>query len=240
MATIKTLRAVEYITTAAAIMLLLLSSIYGATRIVKLTQENKEIVQMINKSTKTLEEVNKSLSTIKEGQENNSIDIKNINTKHDEIKKQIDSIKNRVDKIETSKSKKDTTLVASRGNNYRGEYLGNFQITAYDLSVQSCGVPIGGKDYGITANGASLIDKSRTESMSVAADPRVIPMGSKIRLTFNNNKYSRFNGIYTVNNTGGAIKGNILDLFMGDFNSNKTAKQVWDFGRTSAKVEFIK
>ena len=43
----------------------------------------------------------------------------------------------------------------------------------------------------------------------VAADPRVLPLGSKIYI--NAGAYS---GIYTVADTGGAVRGNVLDIWV--------------------------
>ena len=43
---------------------------------------------------------------------------------------------------------------------------------------------------------------------TVAVDPRVIPLGSKIRI-------EGFNGVFYCADTGGAIKGNIIDIAVG-------------------------
>lgn len=73
--------------------------------------------------------------------------------------------------------------------------------------------------------------------MLIAVDPKVIPLGSKVLLLFEDEAHKRYNGVYTARDTGGAIKGNIIDLYMGDFG------MVWEehpsvpaFGRAKAKV----
>jgi 3D (Asp-Asp-Asp) domain-containing protein len=43
----------------------------------------------------------------------------------------------------------------------------------------------------------------------VAADPRVLPLGSRIQLSAGS-----YSGTYTVADTGGAVKGRILDIWM--------------------------
>ena len=43
----------------------------------------------------------------------------------------------------------------------------------------------------------------------VAADPRVLPLGSRIQITAGS-----YSGIYTVADTGGAIKGRVLDIWV--------------------------
>lgn len=115
----------------------------------------------------------------------------------------------------------------------------SFKATAYDLSVNSCGKPVGSKGYGVTANGTSLKGKSREQAMTVAVDPKVIKLGTKLEITFPE-PYEHFTGVYTANDTGRAIKGNKIDIFMGDFKSNKTHQSVWDFGVRDVKVEIIK
>ncbi len=114
-----------------------------------------------------------------------------------------------------------------------------FTVTAYDLSVESCGKGLDHPAYGLTASGESIKGMTREEAMTVAADTKVIPMGSKIRLEFLDENYQQFNGIYTVRDRGGAIKGDKLDLFMGDFKKEKADQSVWDFGKVQARVYLI-
>ena len=113
-----------------------------------------------------------------------------------------------------------------------------FKATAYDLSVECCGKPIGSKGYGITYNGTNLIGKSREQAMSVAVDPKVIKIGTKIRVTFPK-EYAHFNGIYTANDKGGGVKGNHIDIFMGDFNNEEAHESVWEFGIRKVMVEIL-
>ena len=114
-----------------------------------------------------------------------------------------------------------------------------FTATAYDLSVQSCGKPIGHAQYGITRSGANIAGKTREQAMSIAADPNVIPLGSQVKITFPE-PYTHFNGVYTANDTGGGIKGKRVDIFMGDFGSNNSNQSVWDFGVREVKVQILK
>jgi 3D (Asp-Asp-Asp) domain-containing protein len=59
--------------------------------------------------------------------------------------------------------------------------------------------------------------KGRTESgerpasYTIAADPRVLPVGSKVRVIDGPRR-----GIYTVLDTGAAIKGLKIDIFIND------------------------
>ena len=65
----------------------------------------------------------------------------------------------------------------------------------------------------------------------VAADPRVLPLGSVVRVE---GLPPRLNGIYTVTDTGRAIKGREIDIFMPDC---ATAER---FGRQSAEVQVLR
>jgi len=109
-----------------------------------------------------------------------------------------------------------------------------FLCTAYDLSYQSCYKTPSDPAYGITANGFSLRGHSRESAMAIAVDPQIIPMGSKVLIVFEgrNRKYS---GIYTAVDTGGAIKGNRIDIFFGDFQET-VSEEALIFGRDHAKI----
>ena len=74
---------------------------------------------------------------------------------------------------------------------------------------------------------------SGTEATSgtVAADARVLPMGSTIRVT---GLLSPRPQTFTVSDTGPAVKGNEIDIFMSDCARAKT------FGRRPVQVRVLK
>lgn len=111
--------------------------------------------------------------------------------------------------------------------------LGNFTLTAYTLGYESCGKSVNDKAYGITASGFDLKGLSRIEAMTVSVDKRIIPLGSKVYITFKDDKYKKYEGIYHARDTGGAIKGNKIDLFIPDLN------EAIEFGRVKANVKLI-
>lgn len=84
------------------------------------------------------------------------------------------------------------------------------KATAYDLSAASCGKLPGEPGYGITKSG-SRAQTGRT----VAVDPEVIPIGSRLRITFPK-EYSHLDGEYIAEDTGRLIKGNSVDIFFGE------------------------
>lgn len=93
--------------------------------------------------------------------------------------------------------------------------------------------------YGITYSGYNLEWKTRKEAMTVAVDPKVIPLGSKIILMFDDPKLQQYNGVYTARDVGGGVKGKHIDLFMGDFRSHETSRVVNAFGKREARVFVI-
>lgn len=113
------------------------------------------------------------------------------------------------------------------------------EVTAYDLSEASCNKGMSHPDYGITASGVSLKGQTLESARAIAVDPNIIPLGSKVRLQFDDPKWQHLNGVYTAVDTGGAIKGNHIDLFFGDFQSATPSREAMDFGRRTAKLAVI-
>lgn len=72
------------------------------------------------------------------------------------------------------------------------------RATAYTASCEGC--------TGITATGVDL--NANPDAMVIAVDPTVIPLGSKV--------YVEGYGYATAADTGGAIKGNKIDLFFAE------------------------
>ncbi len=89
------------------------------------------------------------------------------------------------------------------------DFIG-FEATAYS-------------DLGITFSGVYV------QRGIVAADPRVLPIGSVIEVSAGD-----YSGIYTVMDTGGVIKGDIIDIFMPDY------EEAVQFGRQNVKIRIIR
>lgn len=100
------------------------------------------------------------------------------------------------------KQVKETTSKKSK-DEYEWMY---FEISAYTNGKESTGKVKGDKNYGITASGAHT-----KEGVTVSADPKVLPMGTKI--------YIEGVGERIVQDTGSAIKGKKLDLFIEDLDT---------------------
>ena len=70
----------------------------------------------------------------------------------------------------------------------------------------------------------------------IAVDPKVIPLGSKVYITGYNTPLLPAGGfVATAEDTGGAIKGNRIDIFL-----NGTQEQLLNFGMQNVKVYVLK
>jgi 3D (Asp-Asp-Asp) domain-containing protein/LysM repeat protein len=89
------------------------------------------------------------------------------------------------------------------------------EATAYTASCEGCS--------GITATGIDLLSNPNQKVISV--DPSVIPLGSKV--------YVEGYGEAIAGDTGGAIKGNKIDIFI------PTKQEAINFGRKQVKVTIL-
>ncbi|MBR5156104.1 MAG: G5 domain-containing protein [Clostridia bacterium] len=116
------------------------------------------------------------------------------------------------------------TVQTSRSGNLAYSKVITVNATAYDAS--SCGKSPSHPAYGITATGA------KAGYGIVAVDPRVIPLGSRLYIESSDGSYVY--GTAVAADTGGAIKGNRIDLC---FNTRAEAIR---FGRRNVKVYVLK
>ena len=100
-------------------------------------------------------------------------------------------------------------VAAAAAPSYLESDLIDFNATAYCLK-------------GRTASGFN------TRPGMIAADPRVLPMGTVVHL-----RAGRYTGIYTVMDTGSRIKGRIVDVYVPTF------KEAMEFGRRQVKIRVI-
>lgn len=96
-------------------------------------------------------------------------------------------------------------------------YQGEFEITYYTAGPESTGKTPEHPAYGITASGTTV-----TEGQTIAADWTVLEPGTKV--------FIEGIGIRTVEDKGGAIKGNSIDVYVEDV---EVARQL---GRHKATV----
>ena len=89
------------------------------------------------------------------------------------------------------------------------------KATAYTASCAGCS--------GTTATGINI--KDNPHAKVIAVDPSVIPLGSKV--------YIKGYGEYTAADTGGAIKGNRIDVFI------PSEQAALNFGRKQLTVTIL-
>lgn len=104
------------------------------------------------------------------------------------------------------------TYTDINGNSYEYSYYIDVTATAY------------GTLSGITATGKAI------DYGMIAVDPRVIPLGTRVYLTGSWGDM----GVHSAEDTGGSIKGNKIDVFLGD-----DYNLLRQFGRRSMRVYIL-
>jgi rare lipoprotein A len=72
-------------------------------------------------------------------------------------------------------------------------------------------------------------DGSQSRRGTVAADPNVLPLGSKIRVS----GAGAYSGEYLVIDSGGGVKGNVIDIYMS------SVREARKFGTKMVEVEIL-
>lgn len=115
---------------------------------------------------------------------------------------------------QTNSVAKSNTPSRSDVDQVRSEFT--VSASAYTASCNGCS--------GITRTGINL--KRNPNVKVIAVDPRVIPLGTKV--------YVEGYGYAVAADTGGAIKGNKIDVFF------PTKGEAYKWGRKSVKIKILK
>lgn len=86
------------------------------------------------------------------------------------------------------------------------DYAGEFKITWYTAGVESTGKTPEHPEYGITASGTTV-----TPGKTIAADWSILPPGTRV--------YIEGIGERVVEDSGGAVKGKHVDVYIPDLKS---------------------
>jgi 3D (Asp-Asp-Asp) domain-containing protein len=114
-------------------------------------------------------------------------------------------------------------------NNYTLGESFTATATAYGSSVQNS---MGGDGQGITASGAPVL-----EGTTIAVDPSVIPLGTMVKI---DSTFPGISGIYQAQDTGGAIVGNVIDIYMDDSIDPEGARnRMLSFGKQTVQVTIL-
>lgn len=166
----------------------------------------------------TINTYNQTIFQLEQNTENLKNNYNNLINEKDNLIKEKDSLlkekDNTINHLNTIKTQTSRSLNYSREENQQeGEWIIGI-ITAYCPCEKCCG-----KTNGITASGAKA-----TANHTIAA-PSNYPFGTKIEIE----NY----GIYTVEDRGGAIKNNRIDIFM---NSHQEAL---NFGKHQIRFRIV-
>ena len=101
-------------------------------------------------------------------------------------------------------------------------YIENCTVTFYCVCKECCGKDPDHPDYGITASG-----RPAEPYVSVGVDPDVIPLGSTLTMDIGDGRGEQR---YRADDTGSGVKGNHIDVCVGD---HQTAEEL---GRRTASV----
>ncbi len=118
-------------------------------------------------------------------------------------------------KVVTANVSRGTTKVASAAKDSSDGKEFYVTATAYTAHCNGC--------TGITSTGINL--KSNPDVKVIAVDPSVIPLGSKV--------WVEGYGYAVAGDTGGAIKGNKIDLFI------PSKSQAYKFGRKKVRIKVL-
>ena len=122
-------------------------------------------------------------------------------------------VKDAVDKV-VAVGTQVSVAQASRGSVTSGEEL-TVTATAYTPYCTGCS--------GVTATGINL--RNNPDLKVIAVDPSIIPLGTKV--------YVEGYGYAIAGDTGGAIKGNKIDVFF------PTKSQAYNWGRKTVKIRIL-
>jgi 3D (Asp-Asp-Asp) domain-containing protein len=167
--------------------------------------DSKEYEQKINNQYKIIKQYNENIKKDKQQLQNDQSQINGLNTQLDQLKNENDELKKKLASEREARKRKLTIEVSAYISHCRG--CSGKTFTGYNVNNT------------IEYNGYKII----------AADPNVIPLYSIVKIDTENES------IYAiVIDTGGAIKGNKIDLLVSSYN------EAIEFGRKKAVITVIK
>lgn len=192
----------------------------GQKYLCDLNKEKEEVASIIEKNEEEL--ISYSVNTI------------NTSSNIDELKKAIATLKEVLPQLDMSSVTNKAKNAISKGNNKIQELQNTTPAVSYENNTVNRGesgfkktMTVEATAYSghsITATGLKPV-RNPSGLSSIAVDPRVIPLGSKV--------YIPGYGYAIASDTGGAIKGNIIDLYM---NSSEECRQ---WGRRNVTLHIV-
>ena len=165
----------------------------------------------VNTLTTQLEEVKQENNLKLEEIEQLQVEKKDLNDKLYVSQKELEDLKAKRAVNTVSKGNMDKNNIVDLSYKGQGQ---TFSCTVYN-------------DSGRTADGTPV------HWGVVATDPRVIPLGTRMYIEFPSG-WEYLSGEYVAHDVGGAVKGNVIDLWT-DWNYSQMSK----FGRRNVKVTIL-
>ena len=144
--------------------------------------------------------------------------IQQLEEKNKQLEDKNKQLENKIKKQQSQKKVQATiepkTNVVIEPTSGNSKNLGTFKISAYCHCTKCCG-----KSDGVTATGTRV-----AANRTIAVDPKVIPLGSKVIIDGHT---------YVAEDTGGAIKGNRIDMYFS------THKEALNWGVRTKNVSLV-
>lgn len=183
---------------------------------------NTELTAKLSEATQNSEKLSTQVSELTQANSKLQAANKQLQEDYNTLKKNKAIAAEKAKKLSSSQSAsteagKNTEYVSvSRSNNQTATKTFYVEATAYTAYCAGCS--------GKTRTGINL--RANPDIKVVAVDPRIIPLGSRV--------WVEGYGYAVAGDTGGAIKGNKVDLFM----SSKSAAKQW--GRKKVQLKVLK
>lgn len=182
---------------------------------------------------KKIAALSKDKDDIKKDRDSLQRSLSNKQAAYDELKKKIDERK----RLQQSSQKQQANLATARNRNpspsvarsvsvqkkSNGSSNNNYTIPQQSNSSGWRKITVQATGYVATGN-PTATGTTPTAGRTIAVDPSVIPLGSKVRIP------AFGNGIYTAEDTGGKVHGHIIDIFMS------SQSQAVNWGRRTIEV----
>lgn len=221
---------------------------------------NSELDTLSNKHEQTVQELkiaNQNIITAKELEEQLVAERDSYLSKSTDLEKQVGDLTSRIGSLEKENSSLKTTIsekdkeisnlkakssnevsprtvsatnarVATNTSSSSGSVKATYTMNASAYTTAANGDPNCSGAWGnLTASGTTV-----KQGRTIAVDKNLIPLGTKVRLTFPSG-WEQYNGIYYAEDTGNAIKGYKIDVYFDDYQT------CVNFGRRTVKLEVL-
>ncbi|MBG0967534.1 3D domain-containing protein [Bacillus sp. SRB3LM] len=201
-----------------------------------LEEQKKQIQSATEQLSVEMEELKHSKEAIEQEKQKSLEDNQKLQAENAELAKQVREAKESARPVKSDKPKSDTVKPVVSNPTPSAAPTPTPAAAPAKNTSENAGVSktiMGvGTAYMINEPGVTGLTASgkKVQPGMIAMD-RSVPFGTKVRITCES--YPSINGIYTVEDRGGAIKGNIVDIYMTD------ADRMYDFGRRDIKIEFL-